>query len=65
MLNGFNQNCSEEDIRKAVLNDQPFTYTPAEFDEMDPLTPTHLLYGRRVTSLPYESVRMSIVAITV
>ena len=25
---------------------------------MDPLTPTHLLYGRRVTSLPYESVRM-------
>ena len=23
---------------------------------MDPLTPAHLLYGRRITSLPYESV---------
>jgi len=40
---------------EAVLNDRPLTYTPSEFDEMDPLTPAHLLYGRRITSLPYES----------
>ena len=28
----------------------------SEFDELELLTPAHLLYGRRVTSLPYESV---------
>lgn len=31
-------------------------YTPSEFDEINPLIPVHLLYGRRITSLPYESV---------
>ena len=41
---------------KAVLNDRSLTYTPYELEEMDPLTPAHLFYGRRVTSLPYKSV---------
>jgi len=41
---------------EAVLNDRPLTYTPSEFDEMDPVTLAHLLYGRRITSLPYKSV---------
>ena len=41
---------------EAVLNDRPLTYTPSELEEMDPLTPAHLLYGRRITSLPHESV---------
>ena len=41
---------------EAVLNDRPLTYVSSKFDEMDPLTPAHLLYGRRVTALPYESV---------
>ena len=40
---------------EVVLNNRPLTYTPFEFDEVDLLTPAHLLYGRR-TSLPYESV---------
>ena len=40
----------------AVLNDRSLTYTPSELEEMEPLTPAHLLYGRRVTLLPYESV---------
>ena len=41
---------------EAVLNDRPLTYTPSELEEVDPLTPAHLLYGRRITSLPYETV---------
>ena len=41
---------------EAVLNDRPLTYTPSKCDDMDPLTPAHVLYGRRITSLPYEFV---------
>jgi len=41
---------------EAVLNDRPLTCTTSEFDEMDPLTPAYLLYGRRITSLSYKSV---------
>jgi len=41
---------------ETVLNDRPLTYTHSEFDKMDPLTPAHLLYSRRITSLTYESV---------
>ena len=41
---------------EVVLNDRPLTYTPSECNDMDPLTPAHLLYGRRITSLPYEFV---------
>ena len=40
----------------AVLNDRPLTYTPSELEEMEPLTPAHLLSSRRVTLLPYESM---------
>jgi len=40
---------------EAVLNDRPLTYASPEFDDLDPLTPAHLFYGRRKTSLPYES----------
>jgi len=41
---------------EAVHNDRPLTYTSPEFDDLEPLTPAHLLYGRRITSLSYESV---------
>ena len=41
---------------EAVLNDRPLTYTPSECNDMDPLTPAHLLYDRRITSLSYEFV---------
>ena len=41
---------------KATLNDTPLTYTPPKLQEKDPLTPAHLLHGRRITLLPYESV---------
>ncbi|XP_028407550.1 uncharacterized protein LOC114530168 [Dendronephthya gigantea] len=38
---------------EAVLNDRPLTYTSSELSDEDPLTPSHLLYGRRITTLPH------------
>jgi hypothetical protein len=37
---------------EAVLNDRPITYVTSEADDPEPLTPSHLLYGRRVRRLP-------------
>ncbi len=38
-----------------MINDRPLTYvTSGTSDEPDVLTPSHLLYGRRITKLPYE-----------
>ena len=41
---------------EAILNDRPLTYVSASIDDFDPLTPSHLLYGRRITSLPHPDV---------
>ena len=38
---------------EASLNDRPLTYVSAEVDDIEPLTPAHLVYGRRITSLPH------------
>lgn len=38
---------------EASLNDRPLTYVSAEVGDIEPLTPAHLLYGRRITSLPH------------
>ena len=38
---------------EAVLNDRPLTYVSSELDDEEPLTPSHLLYDRRITYLPH------------
>ena len=34
------------------------TFTSSCLDDEDPLTPAHLLYGRRITSTPYPSTEI-------
>ena len=38
---------------EAMLNDRPLTYVPAEIVDPEPLTPAHLIYGRRILSVPH------------
>ena len=41
---------------EAHLNNRPLTYVSSEFDDPDPLTPAHLLYGRCIVTLPQMPV---------
>jgi len=41
---------------EAVLNDRPLTYVSPDLDDQEPLTPSHLLCGQRITSLPHKIV---------
>ena len=38
---------------EAVLNDRPLTYVSSDPSDPEPLTPSHLICGRRITSLPH------------
>ena len=41
---------------EAILNDRPLTYVSSDVKDEQPLTPSNLLYGRRIASLPNESL---------
>ena len=38
---------------EAHLNNRPLTYVSSELNEPEPLTPSHLLYGRMINNLPH------------
>ena len=41
---------------EAVINDHPLTFVSSELGDVEPLTPAHLLHGRRITYLPHKMV---------
>ena len=40
---------------EAALNDQPLTIVSSEQRELEPLSPAHVLHGRRITCLLHET----------
>ncbi|XP_071138753.1 uncharacterized protein [Mytilus edulis] len=45
---------------EATLNDRPVTYISTDIRDPEPLTPSHLIHGRRITTLPYVSSNSAI-----
>lgn len=42
---------------KAVLNNRPITHVSSDVDDASPITPSHLLNGRPIVSLPHCDVQ--------
>ena len=38
---------------EALLNDRPLTHSSPDIGDPEPITPSHLLNGRRITTLPH------------
>ena len=41
---------------ESILTDRPITHVSSDVSDEKPLTPSHLLYGRRITHLPYPEI---------
>ena len=41
---------------EALLNNQPLTYVSSDVSDLEPITPSHLLQRRRITTLPYSKI---------
>ena len=39
---------------EGILNNQPLTTVPTDINDPDPITPAHLLYGRKIVCVPYH-----------
>ena len=42
---------------EALLNDCPLTYSSSDIGDPEPITPSHLLHGRRITTLSHTRVK--------